>query len=53
MATAYSIILGSLTALVAIAVITGFIFAFVVAPLLAGGGFVLLLLLYQVVWRRS
>ena len=46
-------LLGSLTALVAIVVVIGFTFAFVVAPLLAGGGAVLALLLYQVIWRRS
>jgi hypothetical protein len=40
-------LLGSATALIAIAVVVAFTFAFVVAPLLAGGGFVVALVLYQ------
>jgi hypothetical protein len=51
--TAHDILLGSLVALGALVVIIGFTFAFVVAPLLAGGGFVLALVLFQAARRGA
>lgn len=53
METAQRMVLGTATALVAIAVVLGFTFAFVLAPLIVGGGFVLLFLLYQVIRKRA
>ena len=50
--TAQSVLIGSATAIVAIGVVLAFTFAFVLAPLFIGAGFVLVLLVYQLV-RRS
>lgn len=48
METAQRIVLGSASAIAAIAVVLVFTFAFVLAPLIVGGGFILVLVLYQV-----
>lgn len=53
MHTAQQVLLGSATAILAIAVVLGFTFAFVLAPLIVGGGFILLFLLYQVTRRAQ
>jgi hypothetical protein len=47
METAQRIVLGSATAIAAIAVVLSFTFAFVLAPLIVGGGFLLVFFLYQ------
>jgi hypothetical protein len=46
-------VLGSAVAIAAIAVILGFTFAFVLAPLIVGGGFMLVFLLYQLSQKNA
>ena len=51
--TAQSVLIGSATAIVAIGVVLAFTFAFVLAPLFIGAGFVLVLLVYQLLRRGA
>jgi hypothetical protein len=53
METAQRIVLGSATAIASIGVMLGFMFAFVLVPLIAAAGFALVLLLYQVIRKDA
>lgn len=53
MGTAQRIVLGSATAIASIGVMLGFMFAFVLVPLIVGGGFMLIFLLYQFSQKKA